>query len=351
MQAFRPAAAFHDAARVLVDDLHFAAHYDIVDVAMEHEVRLQGLLQVVRKLARRVVIDVVDTQAGLDFRQAGLGCEDGLLRLVELVVFVTNQAEHRLGELFVGIGGLHACAGNDERRARLVDEDGVDLVDDGEVVAALHAGARAGHHVVAQVVETEFGIGAIRHVGLICGDALGLAHAILHQAHFHAQEVIQTAHPLAVSTSEVVVHGNDMHAFAGKRIQITGERRDERFAFAGFHFGDLAFMKRHAANELHVEMAHAHNALTSLAHRGERLGQKAVEAFAIRRTFLIGGGKSYELGVGERLHGRLERADFVNERLVALELLALAKREELRKKSHGLPHLAHERMWAASIFE
>ena len=142
-----------------------------------------------------------------------------------------------------------------------------------------------------------------------------------------------------------------MHAFAGKRIQITGERRDERFAFAGFHFGDLAFMKRHAANELHVEMAHAHNALTSLAHRGECLGQKAVEAFAIRRTFLIGRGKSYELGVGERLHGRLERADFVNERLVALELLALAKREELRKKSHGLPHLAHERMWAASIFE
>ena len=75
------------------------------------------------------------------------------------------------------------------------------------------------------------------------------------------------------------------------------------------------------------------------------------QAFAIRRTFLVGGGKSYELGIGERLHGWLERADFVNERLVALELFALAKREELRKKSHGLPHLAHERMWAASIFE
>ena len=98
-------------------------------------------------------------------------------------------------------------------------------------------------------------------------------------------------------------------------------------------------------------MTHAHNTLAGLAHRGECLGQKAVKAFAIRRTFLVGGGKSYELGIGERLHGWLERADFVNERLVALELFALAKREELRKKSHGLPHLAHERMWAASIFE
>ena len=163
--------------------------------------------------------------------------------------------------------------------------------------------------------------------------------------------MIQTAHPLAVSASEVVIHGNDVHAFAGKRIQITGECRNERFAFAGFHFGNLAFMKRHAANELHVKMTHAHNTLAGLAHRGECLGQKAVKAFAIRRTFLVGGGKSYELGVGERLHGWLERADFVNERLIALELFALAKREELRKKSHGLPHLAHERMWAASIFE
>ena len=68
------------------------------------------------------------------------------------------------------------------------------------------------------------------------------------------------------------------------------------------------------------------------------------QAFAIRRALLIGSGKSHELGIGERLHGWLKRADFVNERLIALELLALAKREELRKKSHGLPHLAHERI-------
>ncbi len=31
-----------------------------------------------------------------------------------------------------------AEAGDDERRARLIDEDGVDLVDDGEGVTALH---------------------------------------------------------------------------------------------------------------------------------------------------------------------------------------------------------------------
>ena len=90
MQAFRPATAFHNAARVFVDDFHLAAHYDIIDIAMEHEVGLQGLLQVVRKLARRVVVDIVDAQAGLDFRQASLSREDGLFRLIELIVFVAN---------------------------------------------------------------------------------------------------------------------------------------------------------------------------------------------------------------------------------------------------------------------
>ena len=139
-------------------------------------------------------------------------------------------------------------------------------------MAALHAGACARHHVVAQVVEAEFGVGAVRDIGLICRNALGLAHAVLHQAHFHAQEVVQTAHPLAVSASEVVVHGNDVHALVGKRVQIAGEGRNERFAFAGFHFSDLSLVKRHAANELHVEVTHAHNALASLAHRGEGLG-------------------------------------------------------------------------------
>ena len=47
-------------------------------------------------------------------------------------------------------------AADDERRARFVDQDGVDFVDDREVVAALHLLlARGGHAVVAQVIEAE----------------------------------------------------------------------------------------------------------------------------------------------------------------------------------------------------
>ena len=52
-------------------------------------------------------------------------------------------------------------AADDERRARLVDEDRVDLVDDGVVQRALRVLERAELHVVAQVVEAELVVLAV----------------------------------------------------------------------------------------------------------------------------------------------------------------------------------------------
>ena len=43
------------------------------------------------------------------------------------------------GELLVHIGRFHAGARDDQRRARFIDEDGVNLVDNGEIMTALHA--------------------------------------------------------------------------------------------------------------------------------------------------------------------------------------------------------------------
>jgi len=39
-----------------------------------------------------------------------------------------------------------------------------------------------------------------------------------------------------------------MDAFSGQRVQVYGESRDQRLAFAGPHFGDRAFMQHHAAD-------------------------------------------------------------------------------------------------------
>ena len=44
-----------------------------------------------------------------------------------------------------------------------------------------------------------------------------------------------------------------MDAAAGERVEIDRQGGDERFAFAGGHFRDLAVVQADAADELHVE--------------------------------------------------------------------------------------------------
>ena len=47
-----------------------------------------------------------------------------------------------------------------------------------------------------------------------------------------------------------------MDALAGQCIEEHGQRRHEGLAFARGHFGDLAFVEHHAAEELHVVVDH-----------------------------------------------------------------------------------------------
>ena len=96
----------------------------------------------------------------------------------------------------------------------------------------------------------------------------------------HAEEAVDLAHPLAVALGEIVVDGDDMHALAGERVEIDGERGDERLAFAGAHLGDGALVQHHAADELHVEMALAERALGRLADGGEGGNEQIVERLA-----------------------------------------------------------------------
>ena len=73
------------------------------------------------------------------------------------------KCSYRCDGVFVG-GPEHGFgrAADDERSARLVDEDRVDFVDDGVVEFALHAVGEVRRHVVAQVVEACL---VVRHIG------------------------------------------------------------------------------------------------------------------------------------------------------------------------------------------
>ena len=155
VQAIRPAAARHRAAGEFVDDDHFAGAHDVFHVALVDRMRAQRRVQVMHEA------DVLRVVEALAFaQQPGLGHEPfdrfvagfGEMRLLllfvdreiagpfffELLLEPRHQRVDLDVEVFVFFGGT----GDDQRRARFVDEDGVDFVDDGEREAALHCDRR-----------------------------------------------------------------------------------------------------------------------------------------------------------------------------------------------------------------
>ncbi len=186
---------------------------------------------------------MLEAQQFFALGHAFFGQRRGAMFFVERVIDVQNQLRNDFVDAVILVGGFFGRAGNDQRRARFVDQDRVDFVDDGEVVAALHALGQVVLHVVAQVVETEFVVGAEGDVRGVGGAALHVVQVVHDHADGQAQHFIDRAHPLRVAACEVIVHGDDVDAQAGERIQIRGKGGDERFSFAGFHFGDFALMQ------------------------------------------------------------------------------------------------------------
>ena len=131
----------------------------------------------------------------------------------------------------------------------------VDFVDDGVEVAALDHVLQPVLHVVAQIVETEFVVGAIGDVARIGVLAFGVVQPMDDDADGKAEEVVDLAHPFGVAAGQVVVDGDDVDALAGERIEVDRKRCHQRLAFAGLHLGDVALVQHHAADQLHVEMA------------------------------------------------------------------------------------------------
>jgi len=228
----------------------------------------------------------------------------------------------------VELGLVFGRPRNDERRARLVDQDRVDLVDDRVGVAALGHRRDRILHVVAQIVEAEFVVRAVGHVTGVGGAAFFVGEAVHDAADAETEELVDLSHPLGVALGEIVVDGNDMHTFAGERVQVDGQGGNERFAFARLHLSDLALVQNHAADELHVEMPLSERALGGFADGGEGFGEDVFERLVPGKAVLEDLGHRLQLGVGLRLELVFQRVDFRNRRPHTLELAVIGRAKE-----------------------
>ena len=338
VQTFGKPPSFHHAAGEFVDDDDLVILDDVIGVALEQGMGAQRLLYVVHQ---RHVGDVVKrgiaeqahfAEDAFDVLGAGFGKRDRALFFVFFEVFGT-QLRNDLVDGRICVGGVFRRTGNDQRRTRLVDEDVIDLVDDRVMELALDHLVDAEIHIVAQIVETVFVIRAVGDVAGIGALAFGIVEPVFDAADGHAEKFVDHAHPCRVARGEVIVDRHNVNALAGDRVQIDRQGGHQRLAFAGAHLGDLALMKHHAAEKLHIVVPLAEGALRGFPDRGEGFDHHVVQRFAVCVALAEFFGARLQLIVRQLFELRLDRIDLCDQGLEPLYLTIIgAAKNTLRNR-------------------
>jgi len=325
-------------------------HLDLVILRVPVALRLevgQLVLELLDLVAQggdgRLVAGVADI--ALDALDAHPALLDLLVGRVPLALHLHQVAGELVGQL-VTRALLPRRPGDDQRRARLVDQDRVDLVHDAVAALLLHLLGRGQLHVVAQVVEAELGVRPVHRVagvgaGLEAGRRLVVEEAGRHlgqvrqlaahrpahpldqlgelgrqplrahvfglilehvrrvdRPHRHSQPVVEGKHPVAVALHEVIVDGDHVALQALDDRHVAGQGGDDGLAFTGLHLGDAAFAQHHAADELHIERPGAERRPTLRVETAHRLvqGEGDLDLHPGRRRLAAGQRLRLELG-------------------------------------------------------
>ena len=204
VEPFREAAPLHRASGEFIDNHDLAVLDHVVAVTLEQLVCPQGLVHMVQQpdilnvIKRAIAHRLRRAQKILGMFNAGLGERDRPPLLVEIVILRHEMWNNLIGNQIL-IGRRFGRAGDDQRRARLIDQDRVNLVDDGEMMLALHHVLNAEFQIVTKIVEAKLIVGTVGDVALIGRAAFFVAHIAGNAADRHAKAFINTTHPRSVA--------------------------------------------------------------------------------------------------------------------------------------------------------
>ena len=299
MKTITPAASRHQAAGELIDNDDLAFLHDILDIALVQRVRAQRLVDVVQDFHVRHVGKIIHGQKIFAAAEAFFGQCHGAVLFIDLIIDIATQFRDDFVDAVVLVGRFIARTGNDERCPRLVDQNRVDFVHDRVMVRTLRAMREIELHIVAQVVEAEFVVGAVGNIRAVRLAAFVVVQSVLDHPDAQSKKLVEPAHPFGVTLCQVIVDCDNVDAFAVESIQICRKRRHERFAFTGLHFCDAALMKDNSADKLHVEVPHIESALARFANDCESVRQQVLERLSVLESLLEFGCFGLELFVAE----------------------------------------------------
>ena len=237
VQAFAPAPPGHQATGKFVHDHDLTLLHHIVLVPVVQMGGAQSRIHMVHQADVGRVIQGRACRNQVQAREQALGAFMALLGEEDLLGFFIEREIARGDHAFAGAqvqfallalerrnhgvdshvhgGMVFGLAADDQWRARLVDQNRIDLVHDGEVQSALYPVCDLVHHVVAQVVKTVFVVGAVGDVRPVSGLFVGARRLRRIDPHAQAQKAVKLPHPARIASGQVVVDRHHMHAFTG----------------------------------------------------------------------------------------------------------------------------------------
>ena len=195
-------------------------------------------------------------------------CRGGIFFLFPFGLGLRHQAVHEIRLLphqffdawlkFIvsGVNGSVDLAGDDQWGPGLVNEHGIDLIHNGEHMAALDLILRGHRHVVAQVVETKLVVGAVSDIAGVLFPPLCGTHGVENAAHTQAQAPEYLTHPLAITLGQIIIHGNQVHTTSGQRVEDHRHGGHQRLPLTRFHLGNAPLMQHYAPHQLHIKGHH-----------------------------------------------------------------------------------------------
>ena len=305
VQAVLPGAVGHDAPRVFVDDLHFPVGHEVVPVAVEEMLGDERLAhELFASLASR---EHAAERAGKIF-EAHLSCigdADGPVAAIddEVGAGAELSRERQGGLVQPSLRRLVDSPRDDERRARLVHQHAVGLIDEAVGEPAQQKLPRAcllarealelqldaariapEDETIPEIVEDDLLVRAIGDVARVrCAPRLGV-HAVRDRSDGEPQRPVDRSHPVCVALDEIIVDGDDVHRHSGQRHRAGRQGSRQRLAFAGLHLGDDTGQEDPATDELNVEVPQAQRLGGRFSDHRKGPGHEVfAEAFTMKR--------------------------------------------------------------------
>ena len=120
----------------------------------------------------------------------------------------------------VVIGMNHGRPTDDQRRACFINQDGIDLIHNGEVMTPLNLViAIVCHPIVTKIIKTELRIRSVGDVTAVLFAAQSRRLIMQDATYSETEKGVNRTHPFAVASCEVVIHGHDMHPTPGQGIE------------------------------------------------------------------------------------------------------------------------------------